>query len=280
MTRNVISVDVELWSDRDYLKDKIIRMEDDESSFFRSLEKILSLFDKHGQTGTFFMLGKIVEKYPEVVEQIADKGHEVALHGWSHDRLDKLTEEEFEGGLIKCVDAVRRVTGERPKGFRAPQFSFKNETRWALKILIDKGFLYDSSIFPCRTPLYGASSAPPHPYYPSLDDIEEKSETQMRLMELPLLTNRILNLQLPAAGGFWLRFFGPGFIDSAIKKMNRLGFPSVIFFHPWEVDKIALKPWNLRSVYASFRIPATDYIETLLRNNKFCSAVDLLEELG
>jgi hypothetical protein len=120
-------------------------------------------------------------------------------------------------------------------GFRAPSYSLDNRTKWALDELEKAGYVYDSSVFPIKTPLYGESSAPLTPYHPSSKNIADRDNNQ-KLIEFPALVYPVLGLKIPAAGGFYLRFFPAFIIKGAIKKMNKTGYPAVLSFHPWELD--------------------------------------------
>ena len=144
----------------------------------------------------------VAEKHPELIENIYNDGHEVALHGWKHLILNKLNPKIFEKEIIKTIKTIMHITKETPRGFRAPRFSLNRKTNWVLNVLIRHKLKYDSSIFPCNTFLYGIRNAPYYPYYPSLRNPEQIDVDQRRIIELPLLINKISFLRIPAAGGF------------------------------------------------------------------------------
>jgi len=133
------------------------------------------------------------------------------------------------------IERVNSLIGEKCAGFRAPSFSLSNRTKWALKVLEDCGYQYDSSLFPAKTPLYGVWNAPTTPYKPSRENIAEKDENG-KLWEFPLLVCKLKGMRVPVAGGFYMRFFSVGLIARTIRKLNEQGFPAVIFFHNWELD--------------------------------------------
>jgi len=190
-------------------------------------------------------VGEIAEKHPELIEKISEDGHEIAFHSYHHEPLWRINAKIFHSEIEKFNSVIH----EKCRGFRAPSFSLNNKTKWALTVLEDAGFLYDSSIFPSRTPLYGVSGAPIRPYKPSSEDVT-KEDPDAKLWEFPLLVYSPMGLKIPMAGGFYLRFFPTYTLKKAIKKMNKRGFPAVLYVHNWELDsqtpKLKLGP------YASF----------------------------
>jgi polysaccharide deacetylase family protein (PEP-CTERM system associated) len=196
-----------------------------------NIPPILKILEEYDAKATFFMVGEIAEKFPEVVNMILENGHEVAFHGWAHEQLWKLTPERF-GGEVKAFKKLH----PNCMGFRAPSFSLNNKTKWALKILQEEGFKYDSSIFPVWTPLYGTYKAPTHSYHPSLANIIEE-DGNCSIIEFPLAVYKLFGLKVPIAGGFWLRLWNLDLIKIGIRKINEKGFPAVIYIHNWELDE-------------------------------------------
>ncbi|MFC1864232.1 polysaccharide deacetylase family protein [Chloroflexota bacterium] len=194
---------------------------------------ILELLDKYGIKGTFFALGEVAEQYPELVKLLHEKGHEIGCHGYSHRRLHELGKEEFEKEVIKSVNLLYTITGEKPIGFRAPTFSLDNSTSWALEVLVKHGFKYDSSICPVKTGLYGISGAPFYPYKPSFQDITTP-DPDGKLVEFPVTTTRLVSMNIPISGGFYLRVLPFWFLRWAVKRVNQIS-PAMIYLHPWEV---------------------------------------------
>ena len=233
-----------------------------------NIPKILKLLEKYGVKATFFVVGEIAEKYPEIVALIKERGHEVAFHGWDHTPLWSLMPEKFR----KDIKMFKKICSDCI-GFRAPSFSLNNKTRWALKILIEEEFRYDSSIFPVWTPLYGVYKAPLIPYYPSLEDITKEKDEGL-LMEFPLTIYEVVKIRIPIAGGFWLRLWPIGLIRRGISKMNAKGYPSIIYIHNWELDpdvpKLKLNPYKSFVTYHNL-VKARRFFESLLANYSFTS---------
>jgi len=228
--RNILSIDVEEIFHTEYA-----RHLDRKNLAFRSpinIKAILNLLSDRNVTATFFIVGEIAEKFPEVVKMIVEEGHEVAFHGWSHLPLWELTATSFR-------EEINRFKKIYPSciGYRAPSFSLNNDTKWALKVLQESGFHYDSSLFPALTPLYGVFKAPMKPYTPSITDVSKEDDNGLTIFEFPLAVYNILGFRIPIAGGFWLRFWGARLIEKGIKKLNKEGFPAVLFIHNWELDK-------------------------------------------
>ncbi len=193
-----------------------------------STERLLALLERHGVRGTFFTLGWIAERHPDLVRKIADQGHEVASHGWWHRKVTTLSPEAFREDVRDAKAKLEDVTGQPCLGFRAPSFSIRPGMEWAFEILVEEGYRYDSSIFPISRPDYGYPKAPPFPVM-----LHTASGT---LLELPLATTRMAGLRLPAAGGGYLRQLPFQLTTEAFSQWGELGVSSVLYTHPWEVD--------------------------------------------
>jgi polysaccharide deacetylase family protein (PEP-CTERM system associated) len=241
--KNILTIDLENWYHPEYVRREGFTGGEDRVA--ESLGKTLRLLDECDVNATFFVVGEIVERHPELLEEIGEGGHEVAFHGYYHAPLWELDAET----LRLEIDRFNLLTNEKCVGFRAPSFSLSNETRWALKVLEDAGFLYDSSIFPSWTPLYGVSDAPMRPYRPSFEDVT-REDANTGLWEFPLLVYSLLGFRVPVAGGFFLRLFPTYLLKRAIRKVNRLGFPAVTYVHNWELDPET--PRLRLGAYASF----------------------------
>jgi len=165
-------------------------------------------------------------------------------------------------------------------GFRAPSFSLNNNTKWALNVLENEGFRYDSSIFPSWTPLYGIYRAPMKPYHPSLHDVSKEGNENYKIIEFPLLSYNFLGLKLPVAGGFWLRLWNIGLIKRGIERMNRKGYPAVLYIHNWELDpetpKLKLNFYKSFITYHNLDKTRT-FLEQLLDGFRFTSIRDYIE---
>lgn len=226
---NIISVDFEEWYHPEYVKDKCPENKKDNAP--QDLRKALDLLEKCKSEATFFVVGEIAQRYPEMIEQIRDNGHEVAFHGYDHEPLWKKSAETFRSEIKLFSSAV----GKNCIGFRAPSFSLDNRSRWALKILEESGYKYDSSIFPAKTSLYGVPDAPLKPYKPSLSDLTI-DDPDGKIWEFPLLVYPLSSFRLPVAGGFYLRFLPVRLMLKAIEKANKNGYPAVLYFHTWELN--------------------------------------------
>jgi len=188
--------------------------------------RLLGILRAHRIHATFFVLGHVADCHPALVDAIQTEGHEIAVHGYWHCYISRLTPAEFSLELERSVKAIMPITGQRPVGHRAPYFSVNRTTPWVFDILRGQGFLYDSSIFPIRNGFYGYPGAPRFPHIAS----------GAGLVEFPLSTVRLGGVNWPVAGGFYLRLWPYAFIRWAIKQLNRQRQPAVLYVHPWELD--------------------------------------------
>jgi len=247
-----------------------------ESRVLKNTNKILDLFEKYQIKATFFTLGYIAEKFPDLIKKIDDKGHEIASHSYAHLDIRKTTEKDFENDIIKSIEILEKIIGKRVLGFRAPYFSIDKKSFWAMKIL-SKYFKYDSSIFPVKTPLYGIRNAPRNIYKPnltnpSIEDIESE------LIEIPLATDRIPIIgNIPIAGGFHLRFLPYFYIKYGLNKINNSNNSFIFYIHPKDLDpempKINEYAWH----YYYNLSGATKKFEKILKDFEFCSVKDFLK---
>ena len=191
----------------------------------RNVDCILAMLDTHGTKGTFFTLGWLAERYPEVVRRIVDNGHELASHGYGHERASDQTPESFFADINLAKLILEDLSGHEVKGYRAPSFSIGEKNLWAFECLERAGYRYSSSIYPIRHDHYGMPNAPRH------------AHTIGNLVEIPCTTLRFLNRNWPASGGGYFRLMPYGLSRWMIERINRVdGLPAVFYFHPWEVD--------------------------------------------
>lgn len=196
------------------------------SRFKIGMAKILRILDRCGMKATFFFLGWIADRYPEVVAEVGSSGHEVAIHGYGHRLIYDQRPDEFEDDLRRALDAVRRAYDGPILGYRAPSFSIRSDTLWALEIIKGLGFRYDSSIFPIRRERYGMADATDRPH-----------EITAGLIEFPMSTVDFLGRRWPVAGGGYFRLYPFAFTCRAIESINRTrGQPAIVYLHPWEFD--------------------------------------------
>ena len=197
------------------------------SRIIRNTSGILRLLDEHNVRATFFVLGWVAERYPGLVRDIASAGHEVASHGYCHELIYQQTQEEFARDLQRSLQAIRNACPDvQVLGYRAPSFSITRASQWALGVLSDLGFRYDSSIFPVGMhDRYGVPDAPRFAH--RLTD---------RLCEFPASTVRLFGRNWPVAGGGYFRLYPLTVTKMAIRRLNREGHPAIVYLHPWEFD--------------------------------------------
>jgi polysaccharide deacetylase family protein (PEP-CTERM system associated) len=229
--KNALSVDVEEYFQVSAFG-PLIRQSDwstHESRIDGPLHSLLDLFDRFESRATFFVVGWTAEKHPDLVREIHRRGHEVACHSFAHQLIYNMTPDEFRADLTRCKKILEDITGEAVLGFRAPSYSVTSASFWALDILIEEGFRYDSSIFPIRHDRYGVPSSPRFPHA-----IEREGG---EILEFPLSTVRLFGKNVPIAGGGYMRLFPYLFMRWGLKKINREeGQPAIVYFHPWEID--------------------------------------------
>lgn len=228
--RHHLTVDVEEYFQVSAFESVVARAcwQDYESRVGRSVDTILELMEHAGAKGTFFVLGWIAEHNPDVVRAIAAGGHEIASHGWDHRRIPAQSRDEFRHSVRRSKELLEDITGNEVIGFRAPSFSVLPGHEWALDVLLEEGYSYDSSLFPIRRPGYG---------YPDGQRIPHAVQRPTgQLMEFPPATLRFMGLNIPAAGGAYLRFFPYGVIRAAVRGMEAAGAPATLYVHPWELD--------------------------------------------
>ncbi|MEW5771371.1 MAG: XrtA system polysaccharide deacetylase [Pseudomonadota bacterium] len=193
-----------------------------------NVERILALFHRHGVKATFFTLGWIAERYPNVVRAIVAQGHELASHGYGHQRASQLGEAAFRADVTRAKGLLEDIGGVAVQGYRAPSFSIGQQNLWALDVLAETGHRYSSSIYPIAHDHYGMPDAPRFPYRP---------ERCPALLEVPPTTVDWHGRNLPAAGGGYFRLLPYAASRWLIGRVNRVdGRPAMFYFHPWEVD--------------------------------------------
>jgi polysaccharide deacetylase family protein (PEP-CTERM system associated) len=192
-------------------------------------DRLLGLFDDAGVKATFFVLGWNAERQPDLIARIAAAGHEVASHSHAHRLVYEMTPDEFREDLRRARGAIEDATGVRVNGFRAPSYSITNASLWAIDILAEEEYVFDSSIFPIRHDRYGIPGAERHPY-----PMHRNGAT---IWEIPPATVRFLGMTLPAAAGGYLRLLPFWWSSRAVRQVNHLERqPVVVSTHPWELD--------------------------------------------
>lgn len=227
---NVMSVDVEDYFQVGAFEHTIHR--DDWERWPRrveaNVERILALFHRHGVKATFFTLGWVAERHPGIVRDIVGAGHELASHGYGHQRANHLSEAEFRADVTRAKGLLEDIGGVQVRGYRAPSFSIGHGNMWALDVLADTGHQYSSSIYPIAHDHYGMPDAPRFPYRP---------QSCPNLLEVPPTTVHWRGRNLPAAGGGYFRLMPYALSRWLIQRVNEQDHkPAMFYFHPWEVD--------------------------------------------
>jgi polysaccharide deacetylase family protein (PEP-CTERM system associated) len=274
--RNALTVDVE-----DYFQVSAFRAQispDDwptlESRVVRNTHRVMDVFDDAGVTGTFFVLGWIAERHPQLVREIADRGHEIACHGFSHQLIYGQSVDVFADETRRAKALLEDQAQAPVNGYRAASFSITAASRWALDVLADCGFSYDSSMYPVRHDLYGtpvASNGPHHIAAPN----------GRQLIEFPMSTRTIMGMTVPVSGGGYFRLYPYALSAHLLRSVNRDGEPFVFYMHPWEID-----PGQPR-VRAPLRSRVRHYVNlsrceaklrALLRDFRFTSMAQVLAD--
>jgi polysaccharide deacetylase family protein (PEP-CTERM system associated) len=209
-----------------------------------NMERILALFGESGVKATFFTLGWIAERYPQLVRTIVAQGHELASHGYGHLRASDQGRAEFGQDIRRSKALLEDIGGQQVTGYRAPSFSIGHANLWALDELLDAGYRYSSSIYPIRHDHYGMPDAPRFAFYPT---------GPSGLLEVPITTVRLMQRNLPAGGGGYFRLLPYTLSRWMTERVNRVdGEPAIFYFHPWEIDPRQPRPEGL-SAKARFR---------------------------
>lgn len=192
----------------------------------RNIDRILALFDHYSVKATFFTLGWIAERYPEVVRRIVSEGHELASHGYEHSRVGKLRPNTFRHDVTRTRLILEDLVGVPVQGYRAPSFSINENTEWAYEELRAAGYVYSSSVFPIKHDHYGVPDAPRIPY-----------SAPSGVLEIPMSTISMLGRNWPCSGGGYFRLLPLAWSIWATKRINLTERrPIIFYFHPWEID--------------------------------------------
>jgi len=230
--KNILSFDIEEYFQVSGLAKAVSRSSWDNfaSRVEQNTAVVLNILEKHNIKATFFILGWIAERHPELIKIIADQGHEIACHGYDHKLVYDMTSEEFASDIKKTKDLLESITGRKIYGYRAPSFSVAGSDIEKFEILAKTGFIYDSSLFPMKHFRYGdAYSAPLAPF-----DI--KKDEDILLKEFPMSVVGLLGKRIPAGGGGYFRLYPNFLIRRNFRKIQSEGRPMIIYLHPWEFD--------------------------------------------
>jgi polysaccharide deacetylase family protein (PEP-CTERM system associated) len=273
-----VSIDVEDWFQVANFFHAIPRASWDQqvSRVERNVDGILELLAARSVRATFFVLGWIAERHPQVVRRIAAAGHELGSHGVSHRFVQDLGPAAFREEARRSKDLIEQIGGARVRGFRASTFTITRATWWALDVLAEEGYEYDSSVFPVRHPRYGVPGFPPEPQRLELGGARS-------IVEFPPLVYRRFGRCWPAAGGGYFRLFPLWFSRHAIAQAEREGRSAVLYLHPWEFDpgqpRVAVGRLTRIRHYANLARTAPR-LEALLARFRFAAMEDVLAARG
>lgn len=226
--KNAFSVDVEDWFCV-YNFSKVISYDQWDACELRvvtNTRRILSILNKYNIKATFFILGWVADRCPELTKEIASEGHEIATHGYAHLLVKQLTPQCFEQDLVRSLEAIKKGTDISVKGFRAPSFSVTPEKSWIFQILAKHGIRYDSSLFPVVF----------HPDYANADVSLHIHKITDDIIEFPMSCFNKASLNLPCSGGGYFRLFPYAYTKYALTSCNKQQRPVVFYVHPWELD--------------------------------------------
>jgi len=191
--------------------------------------RLLDIFDRHDVKATFFVLGWVAERFPTIVREIHERGHELACHSYWHRKVDSLTPAQFRSDTREACDVIENAASVRVSGYRAPTWSITRRSLWAFDVLAEEGFEYDSSIYPIHHDLYGIPGANRYPYV-------QLCSNGQSLLEFPPATAKIAGMTFPAAGGGYLRIFPRAYTSWVFRQFEKAGKSLVLYLHPWEID--------------------------------------------
>ena len=246
-----------------------------ESRVENNTRKLVELLAQHDTKATFFVLGWVAERYPGLVKMLVEQGHEIASHGYGHELITDQTPGIFRDDVRRAKGILEGICGERVHGYRAPSFSITKDTKWAISVLAEEGYVYDSSIFPVLHDRYGMPNATPTVHL-------LRGEAGC-IWEVPPSTTNILGTRVPVAGGGYFRIFPYPILRQLLKRIEKTGHPLVMYLHPWELDPD--QPKMQGSCLSMFRHyinlhKTEDRLSSLLGDFCFTSIRGALEPVG
>jgi len=264
---NMLTIDVEDWQ-QSTLDQSLPVTERAE----RNTERMLALLAEHRTRATFFVQGMVAELYPDLVRRIVAEGHEVGSHGHGHAPIFQLTPEEFRADLRRAAAVLRPLTGAPLLGYRAPDFSIRQDTLWAPASLAEGGFRYSSSIFPFAGSRYGIAGADRRPH-----------TVEGGLLEVPLSVVDIAGRPWPVGGGGYLRLYPYALTRWALRRLNREQRRAVVYLHPYEIDSEEMRgfrgriPWKLYVTQSLNRDQTERKLRALLRDFSFVPVREVID---
>jgi polysaccharide deacetylase family protein (PEP-CTERM system associated) len=226
--RNAMTIDVEDYFQVSAFAPYIARGDWDsrECRVEGNVDRILALLDDHGVKATFFTLGWVAERYPQLVRRLVAAGHEMASHGYGHERASDLSPAVFRQDVVRAKHLLEDLGGQAVLGYRAPSFSIGTANLWAFDVLQEAGYRYSSSVYPIRHDHYGMPDSPRFAH-----------AVRAGLLEVPVTTLRMLGRNLPSSGGGYFRLLPYGLSRWMLQRVNASDRQSAVFyFHPWEID--------------------------------------------
>lgn len=254
---NSISVDVEDWLQSTI--DPKLPLTD---RFYANTRKVLEAFAARNVRATFFVLGLAAEKAPQMVREIQEAGHEIQSHGYGHELVYTLDPKRFRADLDRSKKLLEDITGREIVGYRAPAFTITLDNLWALDVLIEAGFKYDSSVFPIRMRRYGIDNAPIYPH-------RLRTPCGAELIELPVAVTRLAGRRIPTAGGGYFRLVPYFFLRHGVRQLNAEGHTATIYIHPYEYDPNEFSELD-------YRVPLKTRLHQGLGRRSFPAKVDRL----
>lgn len=228
---NILSFDIEEWFHPEILADRFpMKIWNGlEPRVERNTDVILNFLSRKNLKATFFFLGWVAEKYPQLVKRTCQEGHEIACHGYAHNMITKMSEEEFRKDLQKSLGILNSLSDSPVRGFRAPTFSLTEKTKWAVPIMFEEGIRFDSSIFPIHHDRYGIPDAPRKPFV-------LYSQGAEKIVEYPMTTIKVGTYNLPFGGGGYFRLYPLKLTLGLMNKRQKEKNPVIFYAHPWEFD--------------------------------------------
>ncbi len=268
--RNAFTIDLEDWFCSHNLQSAVSvdDWEQLESRVVKTTHDVLDLLEEFNVKATFFVLGWVAARFPELINEIDDRDHEIGSHGYAHRLINQLGPDSFQEDLHHSVEIIRNITSKPVYGYRAPAFSVGTRTMWALPIMKLEGLTYDSSVYPISYhPDYGIGNAPLTPYnHPN------------GIREIPLSCIEFGNYRIPCSGGAYFRMFPYSIYQKMINRLHRQGRPLIFYFHPWELDpnipKLSLPTFARLRHYTNLARTRQKLVQ-LLSDFEFTSIQDL-----
>lgn len=272
--KNIITIDLEDWYHCNLGDNNVLNKK--ESTVEKNTNELLRLLKKYNAKATFFTLGTIGEEHPALIKKIDKEGHEIASHGYGHELVYKLSQEEFKKDITKAKKILEDIIDKDVIGYRAPSWSITKDNLWALEELESAGFKYSSSIFPIKTFLYGIPDAPKSPNHPTVDN------KKLNIYEFPPGVANFFVKKLGFSGGAFFRMLPFFVIKNIIKRRNKKGIPVICYLHPWEIDenppKLDLKGIDKIIHYYGIK-GCKKKFEKLLKTFEFTTAQDYLNDI-